>query len=147
MNHGLAPEDHCLCLGELPELSTSLAHCTCITPRWLREPKIPNPCVSHYLPCSQLHCKARASLAISFHPRLTSCLGSGMSKAFQTPRPHQGWPAPASGGNPLPMRYTEAGQAVTCSHGHHRKPRSCTGLALTRINVPFLARTGSVWGE
>lgn len=43
MNHRLAPQDHCLCPGELSELSTSHAHCICITPRWVREPKIPNP--------------------------------------------------------------------------------------------------------
>lgn len=130
----------------MPELSTSHAHCTRITPHCLREPRIPNPCVSHCLLCS--HSTAQqvlSALSVSLsasHPRLTSCLGSDTSKAFQIPCPHQGWPTPAFGGNLLPMRCTEAGQASTCSYGHHRKPGSCRGLAPMSINVPFLSRTG-----
>lgn len=111
------PEAHCLCLGELPEFFTSHVCCVCITTHWLTEPKPPNPSLSLCLLISPLSIAKQELdlLSDSFLPRLTSCLRSGMSKAFQSPCPPQNWPT-TSRGKPLPTHYTEAGQAVTCSY-------------------------------
>lgn len=79
-------------LCEQPELSTSHAHCSCITPGWLGEPKIPNPCVSHCLLCSHSIAKQALTSLSASTPDLPPASGLAQAKLFGHHIPIQAGP-------------------------------------------------------
>lgn len=90
-DHRLTPKDHCLCLGDPPQLSLLLLTAHASHPAGLGSPS-PKPLRAPRSPLQSLCCKASARLALSSYPTLTSCLGSGTGRACQAPCPPQAGP-------------------------------------------------------
>lgn len=110
MNHGLAPENHCLCLAELPELPASHAPCTCITHRWLGEPKIPNPCVSLCLLCSHSLAKQALDSLSASTPALPPASGLALAKLFRHRVPIRAGPLLPPEGTSFPCAAQKQGR-------------------------------------